>query len=190
MELFDKIQSYLNTLETKRLYQYIGGLLGFISLIMFAVIFQYYRTVSSLKSEIISINESREEIRTILDKGQQVKKEQKEIDAILAQDENFKIKGNFGDLIEKLGLSNKKISIEVSSRAREGRYQERILLARFAGMTMKELTELLQEIEFNKRVFTKELDITVAKKVPGTIDVGLTIAALEPKPKEEADTSE
>ena len=87
-------------------------------------------------------------------------------------------------------MSNKKISIEVSSRAREGRYQERILLARFAGMTMKELTELLQEIEFNKRVFTKELDITVAKKVPGTIDVGLTIAALEPKPKEEADTSE
>jgi hypothetical protein len=49
---------------------------------------------------------------------------------------------------------------------------------------MKNLTELLQEIELNKRVFTKELDITASSKQPGTIDVSLTIVTLEPKPKE------
>ena len=190
MEFLNKIQQYFNSLEQKRFFQYMMGFLAGIILIIALLLFNYYRSISRLKAQIIRINEEREETRAILDKATQVKKEQKQIDAILAEDENFKIVGYFEDLISKLGLNNKKSSIEVTSPAREGNYQESILQAKFIGITMKDLTELLQEIELNKRVFTKELDITASSKQPGTIDVSLTIATLEPKPKEIKESSE
>lgn len=184
MELFDKIQAYLNSLEQKRFYQYVGGALGIIALIMFLLMFQYYRKVRSLKQMVVSTNELREEAQKILDKGQQIKKDQKEINAILAQDPNFKIAGYFADLTSKMGLAQNLLPPSISTALQEGQYQETILQAKFNNITMKQLTELLQEVELNKRVFIKELDITRAKKQANSIDATLTIATLEPKPKE------
>jgi hypothetical protein len=191
MDILHKIQTYLDSLEEKRFYQYLMGSIAVILLLIAGILFQYYRKVSYLKSEINRINEERANIRTILEKALLVKKEQKEIDAILAKDENFKIAGYFEDLLSKLGLADKKASdVQVTTPSREGKYQENILQAKFTSMTMKDLTELLQEIELNKRVFTKELDITISQKKPGTIDVTLTIATLEPKPKEVKEAAE
>ncbi len=190
MEIIDKIYSYISNLEEKRFYQYSAGILGFITLLMFAFMFQYYRSVRFLKSEIVRINESREKVQTILDKGQIVKREQREIDAILAKDKNFKIAGYFEDLLAKLGLSDKKASLEVTTPAGEGKYQETILTGKFTGMTMKELTQLLQELELNKRVFIKELEITASQKIPNTIEATLVVATLEPKPKDGYETAE
>jgi hypothetical protein len=185
MEILNKIQTYLNSIDEKRFYQYLIGFCIMIVLLFAGILFQYYRTMSRYKAEIARINEDRLEARNLLAKAQLVKNEQKQINAILAKDENFKIAGYFEDLLGKLGLADKQSSkAEVSTPSREGKYQESILQAKFSGMTMKDLTELLQEIEFNKRVFTKELDITVSPKTAGTIDVTLTIATLEPKPKE------
>ena len=191
MQILTKVQTYLNAIEEKRFYQYLIGFGAAIFLALVAITFQYYRKVSSLKAEINTINESRDEIRRLLEKAQLVKKEQKEIDAILGKDENFKIAGYFGDVLAKLGLANKKASdLLVNTPSREGKYQESDLQAKFTGMTMKELTELLQEIDLKKRIFPKELDITVSQKTPGTIDVTLTIATLEPKPKEAKEFAE
>ena len=192
MEIIDKIYTYISNLDEKRFYQYLIGFLCAIGLLMLLIMFQYYRSVSSLKSEIAQINAAREQARTILDKGQIVKKEQREIDAIIAKDENFKIGQYFEDLLAKLGLSNKvdKDSLEVTSPEREGKYRESVLTAKFSGMTMKELTELLQELEFNRRVFTKGLEITASQKPPNSIDVTLTIATLEPKPKDSTEIEE
>jgi len=165
MEFIQKLQSYLDQLDEKRFYQYCGAFLVIVGLGMSILMFQYYRTIKSLKNQISAINETREEVRLLLDKAQHVKKEQKEVDEIIAQDPNFKIAGYFEDIITKLGLASKKASkLEVTVPAQEGRYQESVLNARFADMTMKELTELLKEIEQNKRVFSKELEITASKK--------------------------
>lgn len=183
MEFIEKVYTYINNLEERRFYQYIAAFLGCITLITAILVFSYYRNVWSLKSEVIHINELREEVRSILDRGQIVKKEQREIDSLIAKEENFKIAGYFEGLLSNQGLSNKRASVEVSSPGREGKYKESILVARFTSMTMKELTELLQELEKNRRVFIKELDITLSQKTPNTIDVTLTIATLEPKPK-------
>ncbi len=184
MELLDKLQAYLNALDQKRFYQYITGMLSIIALLMGLLMFQYYRKMRSLKADATAINELREEERTILNQAQKIKKDQKEIDAILAQEKNFKIAGYFEDLIGKLGLAQKKSSVEVTTAPREGKYQENILQAKFTSISMKELTELLQEVELNKRVFIKELDMSPSKKQPNSIDVTLIIATLEPKPKE------
>jgi hypothetical protein len=190
MEFIDKIYTYISELDEKRFYQYIIGFLGAIVILMLLIMFQYYRSVSSLKAEIANINDSREQARIILDKGQIVKKEQREIDAIIAKNENFKIAGYFEDLLAKLGLSNKKASLEVASPGKEGKYRESILIAKFSGMSMKELTELLQELELNRRVFTKELEITASQKLANSIDVTLTIATLEPKPIDSTEIEE
>lgn len=190
MELLDKIYTYISDLDEKRFYQYGIGFLCAIGLLMLLVMFQYYRSVSSLKAQIEQINDAREQARTILEKGLIVKKDQQEIDALIAKDENFNIQGYFEDLLAKLGLSNKKASLEVASPEREGKYRESVLTAKFSGMTMKELTELLQELELNRRVFTKELEITASQKPPNSIDVTLTIATLEPKPKDSTEIEE
>ncbi len=185
MKILMQVQTYLNSIEEKRFYQYLAGVGAVITLILAAILFNYYRNVTALKAEINHINEERTEIRNVLSKARIVKKEQKEIDAILAKDENFNIAGYFEDVIGKLGLASKKASdVQITTPAHEGKYQEIVLQVKFSGMTMKDVTELLQEIELNKRVFTKELDITVSPRKTGTIDVVLTIATLEPKPKE------
>jgi len=190
MELMEKIYAYINNLDEKRFYQYVIGFLCAIGLLMLLVMFQYYRSFRKLKTQIEQINETREQVRIILDKGQIVKKEQREIDALIAKDENFKIAGSFEDLLAKLGLSNKKDSLEVTTPEQVGKYREEVLTAKFSGMTMKELTELLQELELNKRIFTKALEITTSQKMANSIDVTLTIATLEPKPKESTEIEE
>lgn len=189
-KILNKIQAYINSLDSKRFQQYIGALFGIIFVLISIIIFNYYRTIHRLKSEISTINDMRLEAQSILEKAQLVKKEQREIDAILAKEENFKIAGYFEDLLSRLGFAKKKLSQEINTAVKEGNYQESILQAKFTAMTMKDVTELLQEIEANKRVFTKELDLTASRNRPGTLDVTLTIATLEPKPKELKETSE
>src|SRR3990167_7844160 len=183
MEIIEKIYTYISNLEEKRFYQYIIGFLCAIGLVMLLVMFQYYRSVRHLKLNIARINELREEARSILTKGLVVEKEQQEINAIIAKEENFKIAGYFEDLLSKQGLSNKKDSLDFTAPIREGKYRESVLTAKFSGMSMKELTELLQEVDLNRRVFTKELEIAASQSTPNSIDVRLTIATLEPKPK-------
>lgn len=185
MQFIQKIQTFLDQLDEARFYQYVSALLLGVGIIMSGLMFQYYRTIGSLKKQIQAINETREEVRILLDKAQHVKKEQKDVDEIIAQDPNFKIAGYFEEVLTKLNLASKKASkLEVTAPAQEGRYQESVLNARFSDMNMKELTELLKEVEQNKRVFAKELEIATSKKTPHTIDVNFTIATLEPQTQE------
>ena len=59
--------------------------------------------------------------------------------------------------------------------------KKRVATYQISGITMKQLTEFLNEIDENKRVFTKELDITKSKKIPRAIDVEIKIATMMPK---------
>ena len=54
-------------------------------------------------------------------------------------------------------------------------------------MNTRELTDLLQEIERKKIVYTKDLEIDKSKKRPGTLDVSITIATLKKVQKSEAE---
>ncbi len=190
MEFLNQIQSYLSSLERKRFNQYVGGLLGFIAIVMLLLMFQYYRKVSYLKTEAIALNEQREDTQKILRTAQQIQDIQKENETILAQDKNFRIAHFFEDLIGKLGLVQKKSSVDLTVALGEGKFRENILTAKFTAVTMKEITELLQDIEQNKRVFVKELTLEASKKQKNSIDVTLVIATLEPKPQESGESSE
>ena len=117
-------------------------------------------------------------MKRILTRAASVQQQRKEVDAILEEDKDFKIGGYFKDVLTKLVLTSKKAVESPSQIDREGKYRESILNVKFTDMDMKQLSELLNEIEKNKRIFTKELEVTTSRKTPQKIDVNLTIATL------------
>jgi hypothetical protein len=106
------------------------------------------------------------------------------VNNILAENPDFKIDGFFTDLLSKTGLERNKKETSISYADRGDKdYREVLLTAKFDTMNMRQLCELLNEIEQNNMVYTKELDIVKSKKIPNTIDVTLTIATLQKKPE-------
>lgn len=185
MGIIEKIRSFVETIETKNFYKYITVFLIGISTFASIIVFQYYRKVKHWKERITLINELREDdVKVVLEKAQHVQQQRAEVDAILAEDEDFKIGGYFKDLLAKLQLSEKEIAEETIQIDREDNYRESELNAKFEDMNMKQLTKLLQEIEKNKRIFTKKLEIMKSKKKLGTIETQITIATLLPAEKE------
>ena len=91
------------------------------------------------------------------------------VNELLAEDVNFKIGGYFNDLVNSLGLTNKKKGIDtLQTIERDDNYLEQNVTAKFVDMNMKELATLLVELENNPRIFIRELEIKRAeRKRPG-----------------------
>jgi hypothetical protein len=179
MFIIDTIQSFIESLEERDFYKYLALSITVILGILFLVFFMYYRATNSIIDRITTINDLRENVQQILTASKKVKKQREEIDTILAQDENFKIGAYFDKTLTALRLSDKSQPPDYSHIDHTGAYRENILRAKLTDMTMKDLAELLNDIEKNQRVYTKELEITKSRK--GNLDINLTIATLERK---------
>ena len=175
-QLYDRIQAT----EPKEFQQYLLIFLGISFLLCTGISFQLYRTTSALSKRIIEINDEREEtVQEILEYSADVKHQQEELNRILSEELDFKIAGYFNKLLEGLGITDKQVSIETPSQVRiDDTYRESILRAKFDTMNMREVTELLQRLEKNKRISTKQLEIVTSSKQPGTLQVQLTIATM------------
>jgi len=186
MELFDKIKNFIAHLETKQFYRYSGIILGSLIVLMLTIIYYHYSSMKFWAKRINIINEEREEIRSILDKAQLVANQRAEVDSMLNESPDFKIDGYFTELVSKFGFAgNTKPTTSISFGDRDDmQYREVFLNAKFDTMTMKQLCELLDEIEQKDRIYIKELEIVKSKKIPDTIMVNLTIATLQRKPEQ------
>lgn len=183
MEAIDKIRNFIENLETKDFYKYLAIALSVIIVIIGILIFNFYRKIHNLNERIALINDQRIVAQRILTQDEQVKKQRIAVNAILAQDPDFIIGNYFNKILTKLGLIDKqKSSIEVSHIEHGDGYKETILKAKLTDMNMKQLCDLLSEIEKTERVYPKELEIVKGKNK--TIDVNLAIATLEPKEKQ------
>ena len=181
MTFFDNIQTRIAALDEKTWYQYLAIAAGVLLLMIGLILYFYFSSVSKWKDQITEINEQRLEAKRLLDKAEKVYKERAEVTAILAEDPNFKIKEYIQDVLEKIGIFGNVNAENVVIISRADRYQEHTATYQINGITMKQLTEFLNEIDENKRVFTKELDISKSKKIPRTIDVDIKISTLMPK---------
>ncbi|HSW73913.1 MAG TPA: hypothetical protein VLG71_02035 [Candidatus Limnocylindria bacterium] len=182
MKAVEKIQSFIDSLEERTFYAYLAGFAGFALIFAVLIIFFYYRSLAHVEDQINFINDKRIEVKRLLTTYEQVKRQRNEVDTLFGEDVGFKIAGYFTSLLARLNLQDKKTTTDQISRVEhEGKYQETVLKAQLTDMNMKELCVLLSEIEHNKRIYTKELDITKSKKKPRALDITLTIAALEPK---------
>lgn len=182
MEILKKFDDFLRSLDTADFYKYIGGAIAVITLCVGLIGWQYYSYSRYYLDEIASLNSEREgEIKKLFAKHERVLLEQKEVNKLLAEDPNFKIKQRFETIINELRLASKIEKISAPTSVDRENYRESALNVTFAGMNMQELCELLQVLDKEKRIFTREIDIQKSKKIPDAIDVTLIIATLLPK---------
>ena len=182
MGVLDKIRDYITGLEERELYRYVVIGLGTVIFALSLLLFYHYRTVHTLRSRIRRINIMREDdVQEILSKAEYIQKQSQEIDTLLAEDKNFKIVGYFKDVLEKLNLTDKLNSAgrkEIGTPSqieRQDQYRESILDVAFDTMDMKQITELLQELGNNRRIFVKKIEIIRSKKYLGKLEVNMTI---------------
>jgi hypothetical protein len=178
-----KIKDYLDSFESKEFKKYLLIALAIIALLAGLLMFQYYRSVWALKTKITAINRKRRDVQNMLERYERVKKQQIEVNSILAKEKDFKISQYFENLLERLGISkNLTQPPETLPKDVLDGYTEWTLYANLANLNTKKLSELLYTIEQEERIYTKELEIEKSS-TGDTINVKITIATLEPKPE-------
>lgn len=177
-----KIQEYVVELDERESYRLYAIILGVLIFFLAVIIYFYYHSLGNIERRIKKVNQLREETRTIFAAHEMVKKQQQEVDTILAKDPTFKIKEYFTTVVNELHVEkNMSKNAEISEpQDLNNGYSEIKLEASFSELHMKQLVNLLYKIEQNERIFTKELVIAKALKSP-TIDVTLVIATLQPQ---------
>lgn len=174
-------KNYLDTLDVKEFKKYALIALACIVALLSFLIFSYYRSAAHLKTQISAINKKRKDVQGMLERYERVKKQQIEVNTILAKDKSFKIAQYFENLLTKLGIgSNKAQEPETLPKDVLDGYTEWTLYANLVNLNTKKLSELLYAIEQEERIYTKELEIEKSKKSQ-TINVKITIATLEQK---------
>lgn len=185
MVLLNRLRERLEKLDEKEFFKYGALFLGAICLLATGIITRYYLKTSSLQKQMKRVNGLREEVKQILERYERVQKQRDEVNTLLEKDEDFILE----EYIERL-RSQLRLTYVIESRTvapRDDVYQEIAINAKFTNMNMRELTELLQALEKNKRVYTKDLDIVKSKSRPGTLDVSITIATLKKANRTEAE---
>ncbi len=181
MEVIEKIFRFIDNLDSRQFYIYLASSLAILLLLASGIIWRYYSSIHAIQDRIETINEQRERAKRLLSQYENIKKHRTEVDALLAKNPDFKIGGYFGSVLATLGLTDKKTTADEYSRIDHNKYTEIIFKAKLTDMNMKQLCELLYTLDSNKRIYTKELEITKSKQTRKAIDVTLTIATLEPK---------
>ena len=179
MEFFKKITDFIQDLEEKDFYKYIGLLFGAIFIIIAFMVYSYYSQVSTYTQEIESINEKRRDnVRRLLSESRVLETQQKEVDDMLKKGADFQIQGYFKDLLKKLNLSEyNKEEGNVIAKEIDEKHTEIEFTVKLDAMDMAQLCALLQELEATKRIKINSLEITKAQK-PDAIDVNLMISTL------------
>lgn len=180
MELLQKIQETFLSFEKKEFYKNTGIFFGIIFAVIGSLLYFHYSKTASLMLELKKVNRSRTDAQIVLEKYQRVKKQSEEVNSMLNEEKNFKIKNFFDGVVAQQKLkSNLKNEADLSDKTLYKRYIEVQLTAQFKQISTKQLCELLNTIEEKNRVYTKELIITKTKGA--SLDVTLTIATLKPQ---------
>jgi hypothetical protein len=183
MTFLEPIKLFFNKTDSKMFLYYIIGYVVTCVVLCCLIIFYYYSSIHTLQRKIKNLNSAREEeVLTILTRAELVKQQRLMVEEILTKDADFKIAGYFLKLLTKLNIKDKEDPTEnISTIDLEENYRKNELAAKFEGLTMQELTKLLQELEENPRIAIERLEITKSKKMPKTIEVSITISTLLPK---------
>ena len=185
MEAFEKIQAYFEQLDTKtfRIYIIIAGSI-YVALVGF-FLYRHISYVRSLQQRMVYLNVNREDIQKLLTRYKIVKNQQAEVDKLLEKDKDFKIGGFFTSIINTLNIAKLKTrEPETSKELLDNGYTEIKLYASFNTMDMKIIATLLDNLEQNERIYTKEVEIYKPNGAT-TLNLNIIIATLEPKTETE-----
>lgn len=185
MVIIEKIKDFINNTEEKTFYVYLAAMLGVVIVLSSILVYSYYSSINFWQRRIRAVNELRDDVRGVLSKDETVAWQRASVNTMLQETPDFKIDGYLTEILQKFALEGNKLTSGPVAYVDHGdpEYREALLPVKFDMMNMKQLCELLNEIEQNKRVYTKDLEIIKSKKVPNTIEVSLTIGTLQRKPE-------
>lgn len=178
MNIFLPIKNFIINLNEKQFYKYFGIFLSILFVVLGILVYRHSSQITLLQKKIRRVNQQREEAQKILQQNLNVMQQQQSVNEILAQEPQFKIMQYFVQVINELNLKQFNTKEPgLNSDNIDNNYAEDKLVAGFSGIDMKQLCDLLNRIEKNERIYTKEITITKSLKTP-TIDVILIIATL------------
>ena len=189
MVLLDKLRSFIQDLDDKTFYQYVAIGMGSIILLIGLIWYTSYRKISFLKKRVMTVNKNRQKLQETLYTFEKVKEQQAHVATVLEKDRTFKIVGFMDSLLTRLNLASNKLNYHQSEEIKVSlpEYTEIKLVVTLQGLNMKQLVDLLQEIDANERIYIKELDITKSTAKPA-IDVTFTVGTLQARAQEETET--
>ena len=179
MVLLEYIRDYIGRYDDrqlKRAFVLTGTALFFIIVYLFYV---KHKNREDFLLRISSLNKERVRTQKIISLRSLLKSERQDADLLLNEDKNFRLLDYFNILMKEIGLVPSSDPQVAAPRDLDRGYNEIELTALFMNINMKQLVVLLENIDKNKRIYTKELVIDKSQKTP-TIDIKLTIATLEP----------
>lgn len=182
MEALEKVTAFIENLEKKTFYTYLGIILGGVFLVAGGIFFRYYRNIHVLDEQLSQVNQNREKVQEVLTKLISVQKQRESVDRLLDDKVPFRLTEYILKLSNDLNIRLVKPDREPKDTQFDDRYTESELNVQFPQMDMQQLTKLLEEMSLNKRIYTKSLEITKIKNQP-KIEVKLTIGTLIKKPK-------
>jgi hypothetical protein len=179
MAVFEYIRDYIARYDTKDLKKATLSIALIFSLIILYLFYMRYKNAEDFLARIASLNKERGRTQKIIALRTRLKSERQDADLLLSEDKNFRLLDYFNILTRDLGIFPSSPPQVAAPRDLDMGYNEIELTALFMGIHTKQLVVLLETIDKNKRIYTKELIIDKSQKTP-TIDIKLTIATLEP----------
>ena len=104
MIFLNRLKELALPLETSEFYRNLAIFLGSLILITVGIIYYHHSATSELRSSLQRIHKTQQEARQILERLKVVKKRQEEVDTVLEEDRNFKLKNFYDETIQRLNL--------------------------------------------------------------------------------------
>jgi hypothetical protein len=177
MSFLEKWKAVLDSLEEKNVLQYLFAFVGAVFFILLLLIAYYFYVRSGWYSEISDLNEIRSsKVRLILTKAAQLQQQEKEVNEMLSKEHDFKIGGYADDVLAELNLLDKASRNVLPTTDKAANYNESSVEITLNGIDMKQLVNLMQKFEENKRVYLKKLDIARSKVMASKLEVNMILA--------------
>lgn len=179
MLIISRIRDYIIGLDNRRYKIFLLSFLASVALISFYLVYRRNNIYTELRSKLESINKQRKRAKNILQQSKDLQKQREEVDVLLSQDKDFRLLDYFNKFTRELYLTPS-VPASVSAPKDLGlSYNEVELSASFSNLNTKQLIDLLEVIDKNRRVYIKELIIDKSQKSQ-MLDIKLIIGTLEP----------
>jgi hypothetical protein len=182
MNIFNNITTYIRKLDEQERLKYIGMVLGFLILSVGIFLYRFSSVTSTLQKRLLHINKQRIDAGPILLRYAQVIQQKQHVDTLLQADPNFRIIEFITTTCQELGLTShlvKKPEPAVQT-ALDG-YIEEKSTCQLHDITMQQIVNLLDKIEQNERIYTKEIHISRSTTSSSLLDLNVDIATFEAK---------
>jgi hypothetical protein len=147
MSFLKTIQEFALPLETSEFYRNIGIFLGFLVLITGSIMYYHHTETTTLRNSLQKMYKTQQEAKIILEKQKAVTKQREDVNTVLEEDKNFKLKSFFDEITGRLGLSSYQVKeAEVSDDILQKLYTEIKINVQFKAISTKQLCELLQAL--------------------------------------------